>query len=264
MKSEGKPGEGKDQSGEHNYTPADLVEWLRIWLTDPNRERSKFVDIGMLALTFIIAVAALVSAWIFQGQLTEARNITKRQFSPYLLYEGGKVAIAKDGSSYTVSIQVKNFGQTPAYSVTHWVTAQAMSHLPDPFAHFDPRQGNVVFAETENQNAVSDIGPGQSICIQKTFPGSHLSGDDVVYVWGDVKYGNQFHRCQFDAFVLQATGPIANGQELKLANIMPWASDAIDPDNCSEQGKAKLPWREEAGQLSAGPTSLSFQGVCPN
>jgi hypothetical protein len=70
-----KSGSRDDESKatEENYTPADFIEWVRAWLTQANRDRSKFSDIAMVVLTVFIVIAAFWSACIFQGQLNEAR-----------------------------------------------------------------------------------------------------------------------------------------------------------------------------------------------
>jgi hypothetical protein len=68
--------EDKNDGTEQNYTPADVVEWVRIWLTHPHRDRSKFTDIVMVVLTVLIFAAAFWSALIFDGQLSEARKAT--------------------------------------------------------------------------------------------------------------------------------------------------------------------------------------------
>ncbi len=42
---------GEDPTAEHNYTRAEIIEWFHLWLTQPNRERSKFTVIVMVVLT---------------------------------------------------------------------------------------------------------------------------------------------------------------------------------------------------------------------
>jgi len=252
-----------DNNSQRDYTPAEVIDWIRVWLTQPNRERSKFTDILLVILTLLVAVAGFWSAFIFQGQLTEARNLSKRQFSPYLLYEGGKAELIEGGRSLKVSVQVKNFGQTPAYSATHWLTAQVMDRLSDPFSYFDYRRpSNIVFRDTAIQG-VTDVGPGQSVCIRRIFPLSQGAVGKVIYVWGDVKYADQSRKCQLEAFVLQGAGPIPGGASSSLADIMPWASDAMNPASCSETGKAKPPWPEKPGRPEDEAGTTVFQGTCP-
>jgi hypothetical protein len=230
------------------------------------RRDTTFTDWIIALFTVVIAGVAYFQYTEMQDQLKTMQDTMKFQLSPYLMYEDGRVDVSKDGRSFTISIKVKNFGQTPAYSVTHWVTAEARRHFPDPFEHFDPRRKDPVhFTETDNFNSVADVGPGQSICIQKErFPVSSLSGDDVIYVWGHVKYASQFRGdCRYCGFVLQgivSPGPIVNGDKLKLTNILPWTG----PEKCSERRKAESPWPEEPSQPSAEPKSVVSQGDCPN
>ena len=234
-----------------------------------HREKPKVTDWLTVGLSLFVALAAIVSAWVFQGQLTEARKLTafseeisKRQFSPYLFYDNGKVNVSKDGRKYIVSIQVKNSGQTPAYSATHWFTAEELSRLSDPFAFFRWDNPNpIVFRKHERQN-VADIGPGQSLCIKAEFPLVGSLTDDTIYVWGDVKYRDQFGQCQAEVFVLQTTIP-SNGSSLQLAAVMPYAENPAEIKKCSKTESAELRWKEEPRRPNE-TQSRAFQGACQN
>jgi hypothetical protein len=57
-------------------TPSEFLDWLRRWWDAP-REKSKAADWVLVGLTVAIAIAAFWSAWVFQGQLEEAKRTTE-------------------------------------------------------------------------------------------------------------------------------------------------------------------------------------------
>lgn len=230
---------------------------------DAPRQKSKWTDIATVILTFAILVTAIVSGFIFYGQLVESRNLTKRQFRAYLLYESGRVDISKDEKTYTVYIEVKNSGQGPAFTVTHWFNAKAMDRLPDPFESFSLAKSKFQVEDTGRES--TDVGSGQSMCITRQFPVAHteLSGPNtVIYVWGIVKFRDQFQRAQMEAFALQSTSRIMNGKSLKLATVVHHTNDQDNPFYKGKE-KAEGPW-PEVSQSPAPPQSVIFQGTCPN
>jgi len=193
-----------------------------------------------------------------QTQTTNALDASRRQFSPYILYDSSRIDVSKDGRRYRVSIQLKNVGQTPAYSVRHWATAKDMPRLADPYKHFSP-PAPVGFLEP-TFDGIADIGGGQSICLQGEFTVNGKSSN-AIYVWGDLRYWDDFKRCEFDAFVLQSTGNIASG---KLASVFNWASDITNPrGKCNDRQIAKLPWPEDSAPNRVIHAFSVFQGDCP-
>jgi len=228
---------------------------------------------GITALGTIAAVlAASIYAAIAAYQLVLMRETAQRQFRAYVLYEGGRVDISKDGWSYTVFIEMKNSGQTPAYSTEYWFNARIMDRLPDPFRYFFPPcvgdsskgcTGVVKFRITPDEG-VTDIGTQQSVCFRKTFPTTSTDwSNKVIYVWGYVTYWDQFQRSQYAAFIRQTVNPIAKEESLKLANILNWATDPEEHSRIYERKlDQKFPWPQEP-QQAREPTEASFQGTCP-
>ena len=195
-----------------------------------------------------------------EKQTTTAIEASRKQFSSDILYDNSRIDVSKDGKRYNVSIQLKNVGQTPAYSVTHWVTAQDMPRLADPFKHFDYRSQSPIRFVKPGFDGIADIGGGQSICLQGNFT---VNGkpSNAIYVWGDVKYSDVFNRCECDAFVLQSNGNIASG---KLSNVFNWTSDTgTAKGKCDNSGVCKIPWPEDrAPEDAVAPVFSVFQGEC--
>jgi hypothetical protein len=227
-------------------------------------------------LSFIVAVATLVSliiyACISSGQLREMRrqvavssDTEQRQLRAYLLPDGARVEFSKDGS-YIVYIQFKNSGQTPAYTVVHWLTADIQDDIADPF-HELFESHKIKWRKTGPKNV--DLGSGQSMCLmlKGTSVTPSLPLGKAIYVWGDVKYKDAFQReCQFDAFLLKSTERLDTGRV--LSSFMNWASDK-NPDykyKCDTSGKVILP-PEKFDELPALPPeevkSMVYVGECP-
>jgi hypothetical protein len=162
-------------------------EWVRRWL-DNERPKSPWTDICMVVLTIVIAVAAIYSAWVFQGQLTEARNATQLAENQWRGQRVPWVGFANDmgfvpaldffwgmqphvlnvpQATMTVAYTIKNFGNSPAFAVAEDFRATAVpagdyeSSLPslhswchgqDPFVKMRAKSGaigKVVFPAEE-------------------------------------------------------------------------------------------------------------------
>lgn len=87
------------------------------------RMKAKWTDGATVILTFLIAVAALWSAWIFQGQLSEARRATDVQARPWISVEdvsisgGEDLIVGEKVIMTTVAVAIKNIGHSPATHV---------------------------------------------------------------------------------------------------------------------------------------------------
>src|SRR6266853_1218431 len=113
-------------------TPSEFLILVADWLRsrkDAPRESSKAADWILAGLTIAIAIAAFWSAFIFQGQLTEAKKQTRLSVRPWVGLDEGPNAIEtsslqidKDGNASLVyKIVAKNYSSTPAANV--WAMA---------------------------------------------------------------------------------------------------------------------------------------------
>ena len=216
---------------EENYTPTQVIEWIRIWLTHPNREQSKFTDIAIVILTLLIAVAAFWSACIFQGQLNEARKTTKLTVESFRIDERAWVEIQPIASSPTFRYQIypKNVGKTAATdirinalrgtalnSITMGESASQLSMLQDkmllpggPLSDV-PRANPVSKVLAPNTVAtVPFIMDGQA-------PQIYPKDEWVAYLIGRIDYNDAFkvpHWLKFCFFVVNAKGDLWNCKE---------------------------------------------------
>jgi hypothetical protein len=130
--------QSKAEDTDRQPSPAEVRDVFLIWLRNywnAPRQKSKWTEIATVVLTLLIAGAAFWSAWIFQGQLTEARNATnlsekqwKNQQVPWLELEDNAVSISpafqfSDGPPLPypsvfvgpINYVIKNFGPAPAF-----------------------------------------------------------------------------------------------------------------------------------------------------
>jgi hypothetical protein len=115
-------------------TPSEVLalafRWLRDigpdWLRhdwDVERPKSKMTEVAMVALTILVAMAAVYSAWIFQGQLKEAQRQLRQDQRPWLFFntDYADVVPLKDEEPIFVPIELQNIGKTPAKNVSGYL-----------------------------------------------------------------------------------------------------------------------------------------------
>lgn len=120
------------EDAEYSPTPTQVVRCLILWFRGFhwNREKPKATDWVTVGLTFLVAVAAFWSAWIFQGQLNEVRRSTRLSVRPWVGLDEGLDAIettplqvnAGGTAGLVYTIRTKNYSNTPAANV--WAMAQ--------------------------------------------------------------------------------------------------------------------------------------------
>jgi hypothetical protein len=213
------------------HTPSDVITVAADWLVhywDIPREKSKWTDIGTLVLTCAIAAAAIYSAWVFQGQLTEARKAVTLTVDSFRMDERAWVEIEpikpvlfspanqQFSATYTCNIFPKNVGKTPALDVEARATdvmsvdgwdkttegvfkAQDMLYSAMPPEAFHSRIPRVLAP-----NTVSPV-PFRLTC---QAPGQH---GDIHYLIGKINYCDKFnvkHWLRFCFYVVNARGEI--------------------------------------------------------
>jgi hypothetical protein len=108
----------------------DLVRAIIAWLQNRRaapREQSKAADWALVVVSCLAVVAAIWSAFIFQGQLTEARNATKaaqeqletmdRPWVSITLAPNGPLTFTNDGLNVNLHVHLENIGHGVANNV---------------------------------------------------------------------------------------------------------------------------------------------------
>jgi hypothetical protein len=90
--------------------------------SDSNAEKSKASDWAMVILTFLTAIAAFISAWLFQEQLIETRRLFRLDERAWVELEpvspSGPEAVPEGWPvTYRYDLRVKNVGKTVASDV---------------------------------------------------------------------------------------------------------------------------------------------------
>jgi hypothetical protein len=235
------------KDSDYSPTPAEMVRRLTLFLRGfhLNREKPKVTDWLTVTLTVVAAMAALVSAWIFQGQLCEGRKATKLAAESFRIDERAWVeletikpallsnASEKFPSVFTCDIYPKNVGKTVARDVV--VKAQALSGMEDlgsnpegmrntqdkmllnGFKEMGTNQPVVVPANPVPKvlapNSVSPVPFRLTCAAPQVYPSGHQW---VQYLVGRIDYCDQFqikHWLKFCFYVVNARGEIWACQE---------------------------------------------------
>jgi|SRR5581483_6429967 len=137
---------------ENAPTPSEFLKLIRNWLEhywDAPREASRWTDLAMVVLTVLIAAFAGWSAWIFQGQLTEAQRNT---VSSQRAWVGIDRPIALSSLTFndkhegkaSYVITIKNFGNSVALSTAVLAEATFALDQIEPIVHSDCEAASVM------------------------------------------------------------------------------------------------------------------------
>src|ERR1039457_4851271 len=126
---------------------------------DAPREKSKRTDIAIVLLTTLIAAAAIISAWIFQRQLTA--TITSMQVSERAWV--GMVNVntpdkVTTGVRFRAFTSIHNFGRSPARRVSSAINTKIFC---TPFPEDPPyRDSNTQFFQSGSPESSDVVMPG--------------------------------------------------------------------------------------------------------
>ncbi len=161
-----------------------LITWLQNWWAAP-RERSKAADWALVVVSCLAVVGAIWSAFIFQGQLTEARNATKaaqeqletmdRPWVSITLAPDGPLAFTSDGLNVNLHVHLENIG----HGVANSVNIHHVGFLTnDPFNEPMKRQDALCSAKDSNGGIESSLFPGKSD--DALFIGDNISNAEIA------------------------------------------------------------------------------------
>lgn len=183
-KSQNKPEEGSEQGTEF---------WPPLY-----GYRLKVTDTLLVGITFLLFVATL-ALWLATRRLVRsAEKTAERQLRAYVSIDGAAIMNVASGQTPKAVIDFKNFGQTPAYNVTHWqvITKPQIFHQSDDPFRLPP-------ADLYRSNAI--IGPtsGMKMC---STANRHLTDEEftgladgtlAMYVFGEIRYRDAFGEDRF-------------------------------------------------------------------
>jgi hypothetical protein len=194
---------------------------------------------------FAVFLSLLVAVVIF-GQWREmksardlATDTARRQLRAYVLHASTAAVFSKD--TYTVSIEFKNFGQTPAYNLTSVITPEIRTRMVDPYKQ-------MVARGEQTDDTSTDLGSLQPWKVETTQTfvtddAARIGGDKALYVWARVQYRDTFQRCQYTSMYLRSDGRISAKGDLAMVVVR---SDSADPEapceDPGDRGSAKSAW----------------------
>jgi hypothetical protein len=161
---------------------------------------------AVIALFTIILAIATILLWVVtQGILTDSRHTTEKQLRAYLFIEECFFeTITQNG--FTIALNIKNFGQTPAYRIR--VAGQARP-FPDPktriFTINEPSEYHVTLGPSAGYSHTIEVTKVHAAGISAI-----RAGVDQVYVWGLISYEDCFGGNQKTPFRLLQQGSIEN------------------------------------------------------
>lgn len=202
-----------DKEAQNPPTPSEFMDatlfWLRRWWDAP-REKSKAADWVMIFLTVLVVIAAFWSAFIFQGQLTAARDTLVIAQRPWLGIDSSP-AIVVEGAHWKIVFRVKNYGPSPAL---HSVFASGTDNAPIDFSAAE----RTIKQACARGEALTNDPEGHGYTI---FPGSSQPQDitidrsqTAVYLLGCLTYLDQFGALHHTRFCQFAGSPLHQGTEL--------------------------------------------------
>jgi hypothetical protein len=258
-----------EPTSEHAPSPADVCAAVCRWLDhywDVKREKAKWTDIAMVVLTLLVAVAAFVSALIFQGQLSESRKATVAATQNFMLDERAWVEIepikpvliansSPDRAMFFCNIYPKNVGKTAATDIVvralSLTSSEAFGNSDEQIRNTQDKMLLNKFTEmgTEQPVVVPDnpvskvLGPGATAAapfrLGCSEPATFKSGFQMrEYIVGRIDYSDQFrikHWLKFCYFVVNRRGEIWNCQagndEDHNPEIPPEAKSFVNSDS---------------------------------
>jgi hypothetical protein len=183
-------------------------------------------------VTFLLFLATLALAWGTYELVNDGREHSKRQLRAHILYDG--ISITKHDTNGTVSITLKNFGQTPAYNVTYWWDIRAFP------------SGDIARLEFQD-TGISSLDVGSNGILETADRElSHAdikavqAGAKTVFVWGLIKYRDVFQRCHLASFAFRGDRNI-DAAKWKLRGLEAGKTGVSDDDNQCTKGVLKSP-----------------------
>jgi hypothetical protein len=212
-------------------------------------------DPGMFVLTLLGLVALIVYTAYTRWLVIDGEESAKRQSRAYVLWSDNQIRLALDETSYTVSMTIKNRGQTPAYSTKYWwdsrvidLSQEAPRRVQD-FIPKAPPTGPATFDIDPQGEWPIELDPRP---VTKSTLDAIRNRASAIYVWGKITYTDSFHRCQLVDFLVR------NSREIEFPppqypQIARWSFEPVAVDNSPPDGldcvrdsdgieRAKYPW----------------------
>lgn len=161
------------------------------------------------AFTILLALSTIF-LWVATRDLVRgAEKTAERQLRAYVFAYNGQVNVVQIGATktlaYKLSIELRNFGQTPARRYTTWID-NTVTNVDDlPFTERPP-------LIDKKRSAPTIIGPTASITIEFSTPFEIGELDAIrdtkkaIFIWGGCDYVDVFGREHYFIFRFKISG----------------------------------------------------------
>jgi hypothetical protein len=171
--------------------------------------------------------AATMGLWWATWRLVRgAEKTAERQLGAYIGVEWCRVATNDGGVTFTVEVQIKNAGQTPAYDVSHRITADLQ------IMHGE----RLDFAMPDRSPGIIPIAPGIPFILRTPIAIGGPSGVSTIgigrtiFAWGRVDYLDVFDKPQHLELRFRSADPI-RAHDGTVMRTVGWRMDAEDQGN---------------------------------
>jgi len=219
-------------------SPSEILTIFLNWLQhywDAPRHKPKWTEAATVILTLLIAIAAIYSAWIFQGQLNETRTIFRIDERAWIEIEPIKVTLflprtEKIGAGFQYPIYIRNVGKTVARDIQLRATRQGPQSsvaMGDSAEALNWEQEKLLLDKVPTASNIPINNPVPKVLAPNTSSAVPviLNGQEpqyfpkvqvVSYLIGRIDYTDAFgvsHWMKFCFFVVNARGDLWNCKE---------------------------------------------------
>lgn len=182
-----------------------------------NDQMVAYATVALAVITLGLAIFTW-RLWNATSNLVRNAEITsEKQLRAYLLVKRAYAKRKAEGV-FMATVELQNFGQTPAYDVSEWISIRG----------FDKGEDALIFPKPppEFQKSKGITAPGNFTIFHiplfdKMSPAKETalhSGDAAIYVWGEVSYRDAFDRMRITKYRMFLSGEGAKEGRFKIAD----------------------------------------------
>jgi hypothetical protein len=195
--------------------------------SQPNAETpsQQAVEVAFLRVPIgegMLVIVTLLLVGVTYQLVSNGKVSAERQLRAYISLEWSRIVSGDGGNTFTVEVQIKNAGQTPALRVRHRMAAEVwVQHT-----------AALSFATPEIDPSEIPIGPGISFTLRQPIAvggasgtGSIDVGQRLLFVWGSVEYFDIFDEPRTLEFRSRSGDPI-RAHDGTVMRTVGWALDS--------------------------------------
>lgn len=212
------------QPPEPHRQPAAAQEEKREQPKEPFWQRAVDDPVAAFTMALTVFTGILAFATFYLWKSTErlvvgAEDTAERQLRAYVLVDKCRIADLEVGKEPTARVEIKNFGQTPAYDLTQTCLIRIEG--------FPLEKEWILKEPADGEAAKSILGP-QGVLITGSRYGALLSqmqidalasGHYAMYVFGRIRYSDAFKQDRSTYYTLFSGGGVGVGSSVAPSHI---------------------------------------------